>query len=61
MILLNIFYDLLGDDYKIKIDKGIGSATVNNEKVVDSSYYGSGRNIIDIDGGVGNIEVSYSR
>lgn len=53
--------NLLGDDYKIKIDKGIGSATVNNEKVVDSSYYGSGRNIIDIDGGVGNIEVSYSR
>ena len=50
---------LLDSDYKIKIDKGIGNATVNNEKVVDSSYYGSGKNIIDIDGGVGNIEVSY--
>ena len=53
--------NLLGNDYKIKVDKGIGSTTINNEKVTDSSYYGEGTNIIDIDGGVGSINISYER
>lgn len=50
---------LLGTDYKIKVDKGIGSTTINGKSIEDNTYYGEGNNIINIDGGVGSIEISY--
>lgn len=50
---------LLGTDYKVKVDKGIGSTTINGEDIKDNTYYGEGNNIIDIDGGVGAIDISY--
>lgn len=48
------------DDYKIKIDKGLGSVRVDGVKVSDNAVCGSGNNNIDIDGGVGNIKVDFS-
>lgn len=51
--------NLIGNDYKIKIDKGIGSTTINGNSVKDETYYGDGTNIVDIDGGVGSIDISY--
>lgn len=51
--------NLIGTDYKIKVDKGIGSSIINGQSIKDETYYGNGMNIINIDGGVGNIDISY--
>lgn len=51
--------DLIGTDYQVKVDKGIGTATINGENIKDDTYYGAGENIIKIDGGVGSIDISY--
>lgn len=47
------------DQYKIKLDKGIGSATIDGDKMNDDIYYGNGVNIIDIDGGIGSIKIDF--
>lgn len=49
------------DNYKIKINKGLGNATLNEETMKNDTYYGTGSNLINIDGGVGNIKINYSR
>ncbi len=53
---------LLGtrEDYKIKIDKGIGEAKLEGENMRGDSVYGAGENYIDIDGGVGEINIEFS-
>lgn len=53
---------LLGnrEDYQIEIDKGIGEATLQGESMRDDSVYGSGRNRIEIDGGIGAIHIEFS-
>lgn len=48
------------DDYQIKLDKGIGSSTINGNNMSDDSVYGNGTNTIDIDGGVGSIKINIS-
>ena len=52
---------LLGtdDDYKVKLDKGIGEATIDDIKMSDDSIYGAGENYIEIDGGVGELNISF--
>lgn len=54
---------LLGsrDDYKIEIDKGIGEAKLAGESMSDDSVYGSGENYIEIDGGIGTIDIEFSK
>lgn len=47
------------NDYKVKLDKGIGSANINGQKMKSETYYGNGSNLIDIDGGVGNINIKF--
>lgn len=54
-----ISLNLIGSDYKIKVDKGIGSTTINGSSIKDETYYGEGSSIIDIDGGIGSIDISY--
>jgi len=51
--------NLIGNsnDYKIKLDKGIGSASIDGQKMKSETYYGNGSNLIDIDGGVGSINI----
>lgn len=53
--------DLVGSlsDYKIKIDKGIGNTKINGDNITDGKYYGTGSNVIDIDGGVGEFVVNF--
>lgn len=46
------------ENYKIKIDKGIGNIKINGENVTDD-IYGSGERIIDIEGGIGNINIDF--
>lgn len=47
------------EDYRIELDKGIGSATIDNKKMHDEEIYGNGNNYIDIDGGVGSIIINF--
>lgn len=47
------------EDYKIKASKGIGSITIDREKISDDVVYGNGENYIKIDGGIGNIIVDF--
>jgi len=49
---------LLGVDYKIEIDKGIGNVNVNGNKINDE-YYGNGVNNINVNGGIGNINIEF--
>lgn len=46
-------------DYKIKASKGVGKLTVEGEDMKDDSTYSDGANIIDIDGGVGSINIDF--
>ena len=48
------------EDYKIKLDKGIGDAKIEGVSMADDSVYGSGENLIDIDGGVGAMNIEFS-
>lgn len=53
---------LIGSDneYKIKIDKGIGDARLSGENIKDGHVYGSGENFIEIDCGVGALSIEFS-
>lgn len=45
------------NNYRFNLDKGIGSVKINNEEISGNTY-GSGTNVIKIDGGVGSINIS---
>ena len=45
------------ENYKIKVNKGIGSITIDGKETTDGNEYGNGETYIDIDGGVGSIEI----
>lgn len=47
------------EDYKIIPKRGLGSFTLENKEVVDNEVYGEGQNKIDIDAGVGKVEISF--
>lgn len=53
---------LLGsrEDYKIKIDKGIGDAKLAGETMNDDSVYGTGSHYVKIDSGIGAVSVDFS-
>ena len=53
---------LLGsrEDYRIELDKGIGEAKLEGESMRDDSVYGTGKNRIEIDGGIGQIHIDFS-
>ena len=45
--------------YELRIDKGIGDVFLNGEDYGRSSY-GNGANLIDIDGGIGEININFN-
>lgn len=46
-------------DYQIHLDKGLGSAVINGNDIKDDQTVGNGMNKIDIDGGIGNINIDF--
>jgi len=54
---------LLGsaEDYQIHLDKGIGEATLDGKPMYTDSVYGTGVNKLDMDGGVGEIEIRFAQ
>ena len=54
--------NLLGkkDDYKINIDKGLGTVVVDGNEIYDKYSLGSGSNLIDISGGIGSVNVNFN-
>lgn len=56
-----VILNLIGNDsfYNLIADKGIGSITLNDENMKEKIHYGNGHNKIEIDGGVGNINIKY--
>ena len=47
------------DDYKVDIEKGLGSITVDGKTVTDYGSSGNGQNLIEIEGGVGAVNLKY--
>ncbi len=46
-------------DYELEVEKGIGRIEVNGKSLNNDSKYGNGINKIEIDGGVGKIDIRY--
>ena len=44
-------------EYSIKAEKGIGEIRVNDSSVSSGSVIGTGKNTIDVDGGIGEIKI----
>ena len=57
----NLELNLIGtvESYKIYADKGLGNFTVDGKSISDGDVIGNGSNVIDIDSGVGNINVCF--
>ena len=53
---------LLGniEEYRIDIEKGLGIININGEKQESSTVYGNGTNLLELSGGVGNINVEFN-
>lgn len=47
------------DDYKVEAEKGIGSICVDGKDVSDFRSSGSGQNRIEIEGGIGAIDIAF--
>lgn len=56
---MNLFLVGKLDDYQISLDKGIGETTIKGNSVKDDISYGTGINKIDIDGGIGSIDIDF--
>ena len=49
------------DDYSINVIKGIGNITIIGEEQKNDTVYGTGINNLKIEGGIGNIDVNFSK
>ena len=47
------------DDYRIRLDKGIGNATLEGENMKNGTYYGDGVNLLEMDGGIGKVTIDF--
>ena len=47
------------EKYETKVNKGIGNVTIDEEKISDNEVVGNGENKIEIDGGIGEIKISF--
>ena len=49
------------ENYTIDISKGIGTITLDGEKVEDNKKYENGDNFLEINGGIGNINIEFEK
>ena len=59
----SITLNLIGakEEYQIHVDKGIGTITIDNKNINDNQIIGNGINKIDIDGGIGNMDINFNK
>lgn len=52
---------LLGsaEDYRIRLENGLGNATLDGQTMEDNCIYGNGENRIEIEGGIGSIDIRF--
>jgi len=52
---------LLGakEDYRLKVEKGVGSLKIDDKSYSSDTSVGTGSNLIEIDGGVGSITIDF--
>ncbi|MBQ9086136.1 MAG: DUF4097 family beta strand repeat protein [Clostridia bacterium] len=48
------------EEYRVRLNKGLGNATFDGESMSDGSVYGSGAHSLNIDGGVGAIDLRFA-
>lgn len=48
------------DNYKIIAEKGIGSIKIDGVEQGQESTYGSGENLIKLEGGIGSINIDFA-
>ena len=51
---------LTSSDYTFKVDKGIGKISIDGKEYSDGSIVGTGKNTLDVDGGIGEIVITTS-
>ena len=49
------------EDYTIDVSKGIGTVMLDGENVEEDRKYGNGENYLDIDGGIGDININFEK
>ena len=47
------------DDYRIDIEKGLGVVTIDGEKVTDFGTSGNGQHSLEIETGVGSVNLKF--
>lgn len=47
------------ENYTIEVDKGLGNVTLDGQKLEIDRVYGTGKNYLDIDGGIGSIKIDF--
>lgn len=47
------------ENYTIEVDKGLGNVTLDGQKLKIDRVYGTGKNYLDIDGGIGSIKIDF--
>lgn len=54
---------LTGDesDYRIEVEKGIGSIKIDGQNMSNDTVYGTGYNEIEVNGGIGEIKISFEQ
>lgn len=55
---LNIKLDKDIENYKFKVDKGLGLIKINDKEISKSTRYGKGATCVEINGGIGKIEIA---
>lgn len=47
------------EDYTIDVSKGLGSIILDNEKIESNKVYGTGSNYLEVDGGIGEVNIKF--
>lgn len=48
------------NNYTVDISKGVGKTTIDGKEIQKDGVYGEGENLLDINGGVGKIEIEFN-